>query len=150
MLCNTFLSYSILYIQEAEKTEDDLELEKRREACREALREYLKSDNGGVKASDLNTVLFNIRVTFVQHPMDLIGRRMAASAREMAIQVARGGSGTCCAPVAAFLAPLLNRIRSFCTVRRLRKFKLGKMIIMGPLLTLGLYTWDLGKQIIYL
>ncbi len=135
------------YAQEAEKAEDDLELEKRREACRNALRKYLRANNAdnGVCLLALKRVLFNIRVTFVQHPMDLIGRRMAAAARDMAIRLAHHGNSTKGnKPISSCFAPLFGDFGRACTVRRVRKFKLARMIIVGPLLTLSLYAWDMG------
>ncbi len=93
----------------------------------------------------MKAVLFNIRVTFIQHPMDLIGRRMAASARDMALSLSTvGDDGGCFKSLSAHLDPVLDMVKSFCTVARMRKFKLVKMIIMGPILALALYTWDIG------
>ncbi len=84
-----------------ENSEDDDELEKRREACKDILREHLTTaaaENGGDEKLAVFTVLFNIRCAFVQHPMDLIGRRMAATAKVMTLEVAKEGKNEkgCC------------------------------------------------------
>ena len=79
-----------------EATEDAEERQRKKDFCKETIQRHLDAFEDVDKA--VKTIMYNIRVAFVKHPMDLIGRRLAARPRRWTGGRSRGPWRGCRVP----------------------------------------------------
>ncbi len=85
----------VILFEELEAASSNEERDLKEERCRQALENQLRKAtllwrSSKVITKPVQTVLLQIRASFVKHPYDLIGRRLAASAKNLLMKVERG------------------------------------------------------------